>query len=182
MFTTQVHLHRVRAQLVGGKSLLPNLDVPFWAMLRSSYEAGLWQEAEWVLLTVEPPEMHVLAFLERAAAHYRAGDENKARHFVNLAATEFQRVQMDIALIHPIRSLREVGAPTLANQFLKQARDHAQQVRVPWLRSAHLRRIAVAYAVNGEYEEAIRTALMLPNLDEQRNALVGIVGVMNGEL
>ncbi len=162
-------------------ALGPYTNLWFWAMIQAGVEAGLQEEVEWVVLRVGQPELRVLGLLEWAAARYRAGDEDAARRFINLAVAEFQRTHEDIPLLYPVRSLHQAGAQTLATHFLSRARDYASQVQEPWLRCGHLNRVALAYAVNGDYEQAVQTALMQPSLEQQRDDLVRIANALTGK-
>ncbi|MFN3690317.1 MAG: hypothetical protein ACK4UU_05250, partial [Fimbriimonadales bacterium] len=76
------------------------------------------------------------------------------------------------------RSLREAGAQELANHFLNEAREQAMRVSVPWRRAEYFSSLAPACAANGEYGQAARIALMIPELEKQRDELVRIVSEM----
>ncbi len=158
--------------------LMPEHVLYFLEMIRAGCETGLLEEAEWFVRGAGLPELQVLGWLECASARYRAGDEKGARRLVSVAIAEFPNATSHIPLHLPIRSLREAGAHELANHFLHRAREHTLQVRPLEQRSGYLGTIALAYAASGEYGQAVQTALMLPELELQRDELVRIVSEM----
>ncbi|MFN7017763.1 MAG: hypothetical protein ACK4RG_00625 [Fimbriimonadales bacterium] len=181
--TIVLHTHTTHSPNIHLGSMLkfvlgPEFVLYFLQMIRAGCETGLLEEAEWFVRGAGLPDLQVLGCLECAFARYRAGDEKGARRLVSVAIAEFPNTSPHIPLHLPIRSLREAGAQELANHFLHRAREHALQVRPPEQRSEYLGTIALAYAASGEYGQAVQTALMIPELELQRDKLVRIVSEM----
>lgn len=115
--------------------------------------------------------------LEAAACYHQAGQHAKAREQIAAATRALNSIRYSVSLVQGIRSLHQVGAHALADQFLQGAARWVE--RIPsGERISAIRLLAFAYAANGDYVQAIRAALALPSPYLQRDALAGILEEM----
>ncbi|MDW8052291.1 MAG: hypothetical protein RMJ83_07420 [Armatimonadota bacterium] len=115
--------------------------------------------------------------LEAAACYHQAGQQAKAQEQIAAAIRALNGISYSDSLVQGIRSLHQVGAHALADQFLQGATRWVE--RIPsGERISAIRLLAFAYAANGDYVQAIRAALALPSPYLQRDALAGILEEM----
>lgn len=150
---------------------------PLWRFTQATCRTGWRDKAAALIRAVRVPEARTLMRLELAAAYYRAGDHAAAEQQIELATADFQQWRNPTLLVFAIGSLHEAGAQSFAAQFLQRAREHALRHPDPQLRAALLRHIAGAYARNRQLSEATQTALVQPDLNAQREALMFILRV-----